>query len=358
MIKKIINKFKPNNTLKKSILDIDYDLGQIKNKSEILIISPQPIGNEYRGVYNCLFAYKKESIITIPQYYSESLYNESETKEICKLIIMHEFKKIILGAFPFHYKNYAIILDQFRKEKKLKFDILAIFHASFGTLIEINNRVLTFETLTMLARKNIIQKVGLTKKGMSESLSKILNINSQFLIPVTGTANIKAQKTEGTLNIGVFTHDGFRKNIHTQIAAALMFEKAKINVHKNYDFGYLMNNDRIITQPFSESYDDFLKILSKMDINFYVTYSENFGLVISESLSLGVPCLAADNSGILDYNEDLKEYLIVNEYDNSEAIYKQAIKVLENREKLSRMGIEYITQLNKLAHESFKRFIS
>ena len=103
---------------KKSILDIDYDLGQIKNKSEILIISPQPIGNEYRGVYNCLFAYKKESIITIPQYYSESLYNESETKEICKLIIMHEFKKIILGAFPFHYKNYAIILDQFREDDK------------------------------------------------------------------------------------------------------------------------------------------------------------------------------------------------------------------------------------------------
>ena len=114
----------------------------------------------------------------------------------------------------------------------------------------------------------------------------------------------------------------------------------------------------LFVHPFFESYFDFLQLLGSMTLNFYVSFSECFGLVVTESLSLGVPCLASYNSGIFDYDDYLKEMLIVKDYDNSEAIYKQAELVLANRHKISERGIEYIKELNKIAKGKIQNFIA
>jgi glycosyltransferase involved in cell wall biosynthesis len=81
-------------------------------------------------------------------------------------------------------------------------------------------------------------------------------------------------------------------------------------------------------------------------------------LLIAESLAMSVPCLAADNSGLFDYDEELKNFLVVKEFDDSNAIYKQAIVALENREFISKRGIEYVKTLNKIAKVRLNAFIN
>ena len=98
--------------------------------------------------------------------------------------------------------------------------------------------------------------------------------------------------------------------------------------------------------------------MSMMTLNLYVTFSECWGQVITESLLLGVPCLASNNSGIFDYNDFLKENLIVDEYDDSNSIYKKIIQVIEKRELISREGIKYIHELNKIADEKLNLFLN
>ena len=55
-------------------------------------------------------------------------------------------------------------------------------------------------------------------------------------------------------------------------------------------------------------------------INTYVSFSECWGQLITESLIMGVPCLAANNSGIFDENDFLFEKLVVKEFDDSNFI--------------------------------------
>jgi glycosyltransferase involved in cell wall biosynthesis len=136
-----------------------------------------------------------------------------------------------------------------------------------------------------------------------------------------------------------------------------MFSEATVHVHDMYNLYYLRCDHRFKIHPFSESYEVFLETLESMTLNFYVTFSECYGLLIAESLSLGVPCLAANNSGFFDYNDELRKWLVIEEYDNSEAIYRQAKKVLENRDKISRMGKEYILHLNSIARNKLNTFL-
>ena len=208
-------------------------------------------------------------------------------------------------------------------------------------------------------KSNLIHKIGFVKKGMSETLRKIRSTNCSHLLLKTDIEKIITNKNElNEIKIGVYTHDEYRKNIHNQIAAALMIDDAKIYIKKDYNFDYLDSKNRFCVKPFDESIENFYSHMSMMTLNLYVTFSECWGQVITESLLLGVPCLASNNSGIFDYNDFLKENLIVDEYDDSNSIYKKIIQVIEKRESISREGIKYIHELNKIADEKLNLFLN
>jgi glycosyltransferase involved in cell wall biosynthesis len=156
----------------------------------------------------------------------------------------------------------------------------------------------------------------------------------------------------------VFVHHSFRKNLHNQVAAALILENAMVHVHDDHDFEYLQSGQRLLAHPFTESYDDFLNVVGSMTLNFYVTFSECYGLLIAESLSMGVPCLASNSGGFFDYDEYLAKALIVEDYDNSESIYKKAKEVLANRDEIAARGKEYVKKLNAIAREKLSDFLN
>ena len=60
------------------------------------------------------------------------------------------------------------------------------------------------------------------------------------------------------------------------------------------------------------NHNKFKKLLSEMDINLHLSFSEGMGgQIFTESLSIGVPCLSSYNNDFLAYNKYLRNLLYV-----------------------------------------------
>jgi glycosyltransferase involved in cell wall biosynthesis len=327
---------------------------QIRKTHNVLAITGKPEEHSWRGVYNASLNFFPENLLAIDHQFSKNIYSEKELEYICRAIAESRFKKVIFSG----YSDCVRVLIQKLHELKASPPLLLIYHGSLSQHADNYADAVYLKEVLWLSQEKIIHRIGFIKKGLSETLNKILNIHSHFLINI-GNENetVKTESISG-LHVGVFTHNSFRKNLHNQVAAALMLDQATVHVHDTGDFEYLNSASRLRAHPFTESYDDFLKVLGSMSLNFYVTFSECYGLVIAESLSLGVPCLASNSSGFFDYDELLRTSLVVAEYDNSEAIFRKAQEVLSNREAIAARGKEYVKKLNAIARGKLHDFLN
>jgi glycosyltransferase involved in cell wall biosynthesis len=103
-------------------------------------------------------------------------------------------------------------------------------------------------------------------------------------------------------------------------------------------------------------YGEFLELLGGMDLNFYVSLSECYPMVVAESLIRGVPCLTSHTHEIFEHDRELGELLIVPAHDNPVAIAEQAERVLADREAIGRRCIAYALELNRRAEALLNQF--
>ncbi|MFL2571426.1 MAG: hypothetical protein ACJ0QL_06080 [Parvicellaceae bacterium] len=354
MLLKIKEKIHIKKHFKVPINKLLLELEKKKKISSIITICPTTTGNSWQGVYTATINLFPNSTFQIPQYFSNCIYTDQELKLISNKIVELKFDKIIFSGYCSYFSKLILAIKELNK----KIEVFLIYHGSFATNSEDSTTSLLLKEILDLESSKQINKIGFVKKGMSESMRKIRNTNCSHILLSTDLRLMKYKTTgESKIRIGVLTHDQYRKNIHNQIAAALMVDKSIVHIKKNYNYKYFKSENRFVVDPFFESIDDFYKNFAKMTINTYVSFSECWGQLITESLIMGVPCLAANNSGIFDHSEFLKRNLIVNELDDSNSIYKQMQIVLENRDEISKKGVEYISLLNKLSDEKLKTFL-
>jgi len=336
--------------------DLAAEISQIRKRSSVIALAGKPYENNWRGVYNGALEMFPGGLLGLPHFYSRNIYSPQELAFISDAIAQEQFERIVFTGYAQFLRELMLPLFN-NSNAGSKKNIYLIYHGSLSQNADRSRDAAYLREIIELHQRGIIHKIGFMKKGLPETLNKVAGIKSEFLITIVNEhAGMNVAPANG-FNIGVFTHDSFRKNFHNQVAAALMFDDAMVHVHQNENLEYLQSNHRLKIHPFSESYEDFLRTLGSMTMNFYVTFSECYGMVIAESLSLGVPCLAGNSSGIFDSNNELARWLLVEEYDNAEAIFHQAQKVLENREQISKMGKEYIPHLNSIAREKLKNFL-
>jgi glycosyltransferase involved in cell wall biosynthesis len=360
-VKNIIENRYIQKYIKVNVKTLVEELLEIRKESDFIIITGKPVGNSWRGMYNGAKAFLPNATFAMPQYFSKNIYSQNELNIISDNIISLGFKKVMIKGYADFLKKILFTLHPKIIATNNKTEIYLTYHGSLSSNSEVFMASGILKEILELHKSGFVKKIGFVKKGLAETIEKVTGIKTYFIINKTNVIEskriISTDCTSG-LNIGVYTHDQYRKNIHNQVAAALMFENAKVHIHKNYGFDYLFSDHRLFIHPFFESYNDFLQLMGSMTLNFYVSFSECFGMVITESLAMGVPCLAADNSGLFDYDEELKNLLIVKEFDDSNAIYKQAMIVIENRQLISNRGIDYVKVLNKIAEEKFRDFIN
>jgi glycosyltransferase involved in cell wall biosynthesis len=288
----------------------------------------------------------RDSCFEIPQYFSHQVLNGVETKTLTSLISDLKFRVIIFSGFPFYFAQFIRLI----KKNNSATNIYIVYHGSPSQWVSENTRIHFYEIIK-LYNNGFVNKIGFVKKGMKNIMNEVFGISAHELMIPAEKIKKNAFKMEDEINIGVPGTDNFNKNLHNQVAAALMIPIARVHVLDTTPFQY-MNNKRVTEHGRIMPKNEFINLLGSMSINLYLSYSECFPQVVTESLAMGVPCITSNNNGIFDHDAFLKQHLVADEYDNPMAISRHIQKVLDIKDELSEKGVAYIDKLNSLATQS------
>lgn len=356
MLQKIIRRLsnKPVYSNITPISSVKRQLELIRLKSNVLAICPDNTGLNWLGIKSGTIALFPNNFLLLQQYYSHSVYSQKELLEIINFITKLDFDKVVFRGFPAYFESF--IRDLKRQSSELK-----IFVLYAGPASEFNESSKTENILKIitLQKNGTIEKIGFNKKGLAETINDVYQVKTgRYILKTPKIEQISPWNKSKSIKIGVLGGKTFNKNIHSQVLAALSIPTSEVHVLDKSQFSYLPQQHRIVGYNGYLDNDQFLKILASMDVNLYLAFSESWGNVITESLSQGVPCLSTINSGIFDFSEDLKEALVVQDYDNVSAIRDQIRLVYNKRDVLNPMCKEYISLLNTKAEEMLQHFLN
>lgn len=319
------------------------------NGHDTLAICLVPTGSSYLGVLNATKNLFRDCFIVLPAYYSQIKFTDKQLLELANHIFSLGFKQVVLSAFPASLESFATVIG---KNVRLKI----IYH---GALSELNDekRIRHFELINNLHKKGIIECIGFVKADLEKwyQITYQLPAKRLELFPITRSASRK-HRNKDFVNIGIFGNNSFNKNRMNQIAAAMLVPNGIIHVLD--DFQMFAFSGNIVIHPLS-SHEEFLKLLSTMDINLHVSFSEGMGgQTFTESLAMGIPCLTSYNNQYLRYSNELIQLLTVYQYDNPYQIALKIDEVLKiDKNILSEKLISYSASMHDVAQELLEDFL-
>lgn len=318
MYKSIYNRLFLNKQ-KNDIPSLLAQLNQIRTGSDSLVLYGSPTGSNWLGIANATRSLFPSSSLEIPQWYSNPVLNEKETVEVCREISRLKFSKVIISGFAPYFFNW---MDALHTETEIE----TLFHGTFSEFHEPGKREL-MEKLISRAKKKEIKRMGFVKRGMAEVIAELYNQETQFYpLPSPALAGSKSplNLNQSAIHVGVFGSDSFNKNLHNQVAAALLVPNAQVHVLDDGPFQYLNLSKRITGHGTQLNREAFLNLLGSMHINLYLSFSESWGLIATESEALGVPCIVSSGSSV-------SGHLIykMGETDRPELIKEKIMSVLQ-----------------------------
>jgi hypothetical protein len=323
----------------------------IRKKHDILVICALPTEYSWLGVNVATKSLFPQNTYEIPQYYSNSIFSIKEIQQLVVHINNLQFKQVIYSGFAPFYEQIVLNIYTQTIQK-------VIYHGFLAELSENTIQQHVFKRLMELTQVNKIKALGFVKKGLALSVMEKYKIPTfEIILPNLNIKNDAEIVKPKSLKIGCLVNTSFRKNIHNMVFAASMIENAEMHVFRTNDLDYLDNSK--IVQHDLMSHESFVQLLASMTMNLHVTFSEGMGgQVCAESISQGIPCISANTSSFFDYDEDLKEKLIVDGFDDSWHIYNKINLVLQDWDSLSKKCIHYSMLLNKLSYEKLNLFLN
>lgn len=332
-----------------------YDFNLIKEKvalaadsEDYVVFCGDNTGANWSGIKNATISMFKSQVVVLPQVYSNQVLTNNDFQFLVDLFIENGGREFIFSGLPDYFLEWIMSID---------FKGLTIGVVYHGGLSELNNNIprhTTFKKLRELCNKGKVNKVAVVKEGLDEVLKSALNVSTfRITLPVSSLSFNSKPKNNSEIHIGVFGNESYNKNRHTQVAAASLIENSIIHIVNSNEFDYLVEEERIVVHPYMNS-NDFTKLLQSMDINLYCSYSESWGQIFTESLALGTPCIASDNSGIKKLLPGKFEQLFIDEYDNPYAIANRVKEVLSTDWDFK----SAVESLNKYSTDSISIFLN
>jgi glycosyltransferase involved in cell wall biosynthesis len=285
-----------NPKISKTILNqLKKRISEIREEHRILVVFGSPTEGNWLGIANATKSLYPDNSIEIPQNYSNTLFSEKQTIDLCEYISQLNFNKIIISGFASYFYYWIDLLYP-------KNIIEIIFHGTFSEFHEKAKQIFIGKLISY-GKAEKIKRFGFIKKGLNQTFSTLYNFKSYHQpLPIPtipqGIALLKLDKSK--IHIGVFGADTFNKNLHNQVIHALMIENTIVHVLDKSIFKYLELDERIVEHGKNLPRDEFLRILGSMDLNLYMSYSESWGLVAYESEAMGVPCLRVTDTNYLE----------------------------------------------------------
>ncbi len=333
---------------KVNLNDFLQQIETIRKNTDIIAICPTPTGYSWLGVQVATLSLFPNCTFQIPQDYSNQALTDEQLSVIASAINDLDYQQVIFNGFMPYFSKIICAL-------KSTIVVKIVYHGFLSELSGNDKQIAAFTAMLEQIKLGRIKCLGCVKKGLVLSLSKLFGIQvHEIILPNNKIAGDIVPMSD-EINIGCMVNTSFRKNIHNQATAALMVDKSILHVFETQELAYLPQNR--IEYHSLLSHDEFVELLSKMTINLHVTYSESWGQVLSESISMGVPCLSAYTSSFFDYDDDLKQKLVVEGFDDAWHIYNKIEEVLKGRDAISRQCIAYAKKLNVLAEEKLNDFL-
>jgi glycosyltransferase involved in cell wall biosynthesis len=330
-------------------------LREIAQSQRVLVLCPDTTGYSWMGINRATKALFPTNTIALPQYYSNSIFSEKELNQLIAVINSLHIEQLILSGFPLYFEKLVTGIQSAK--------IKVIYHGFFSEFAQNETQQQQFDRLIELAKTGKITTIAFNKKGMAESIHALWGINTQKIIlstvlPPEFIPENPRQESTQPIKIGVLANDQFRKNLYNQLVGAALIPATEIHVTSSNEFTLLPETIQVVKHPTGQEHTSFLKLVGSMDVNLHCSYSESWGQITTESLALGVPCLIANHSDIYDYNAELKELLVIDDYDNSWAIKERIEEMLRQKNTLRTKCINYIEQLNQLSAETINSFLN
>lgn len=349
-IKKILGK----ETFK--YIDASYLFESIKliasKDNKVLAICLENTESSFLGVKNATFNLFPNNTLVLPAYYSEISLTNKQVIKLSEAIVDSGFNQVIISAIPISMNKLLNLLAE-------KICVKVIFHGALSEL-SIQKNENQFFNMIELAQKRKIKKIGFVKSGLESWCYELFNIPTSLLqlkpiSPVLQTMNFK--KTN-KINIGIFGNTSFNKNLYNQISAALTIENVIIHTSLETKFPAFGFDDRIIIHPFMDHLT-FVQLISQMDINLHLSFSEGMGgQIFTESLAAGVPCLTSYNNEYLKHDLEIQQLLTVEQYENPWQIKKAIEKVLEfEKDVLKNKLLAYNSVIDKESENLLNYFL-
>jgi len=333
------------------LCDLVERIQKIRECSDILVLMPQNTGYSWLGVKNATASLFPGASLELPHYYSNCLLDSKQRIQLGEIIRELKFSQLIFSGFLLYFEEIAIPAKKDNTALKVK----VIYHGFLAELAQNDIQKTAFSKMIALRQSGVIDELGFVKKGLSLTVNKLYGFYSKEII-LKNPLKIEIPKMPG-INIGVMVNSSFRKNLHNMCVAALMVDESNVHVLDKNDILYIPHQERIIAHG-SLQHDIFISLLSQMTINLHITFSEaSGGQVCSESISQGVPCLSAYTSSFFDYDDYLKEKLIVQGIDDSWFIFKKIEEVMNDYDEISKRCIQYSVFLNQLSTERVGCFL-
>lgn len=318
------------------------------------VFTPKPTGQNWLGIYNATKGLFGELLFELEHHYSQPILSDVQMVELFSILKKNGVKQLIFSGTHIHF------LELCKLAKKDSFLTAIIFHGALSELNEDNLRASLMAELIQLAKSGIIDKVGFIKKDLAQVFSSLAGIHSFQLGLVT---NINAKKKlenshDLQYRIAIPAGNNFNKNFFNQLTAAALSGADEIHVwgHSRQIDLWKLGEKIIHHHPMQHT--KFLEIISTCNLVLYLSFSESWGQVITESAALGVPCLCSNNNAIFDENEELKNLLVLTANENPTYIAQKIHHIRKlDQDKLSLTLQQHIEQLNSTSVKLKDNFI-
>ena len=314
------------------------------NRSLLTLLEPN-----YLGIRQSASQFVTEEQMLFLKYDMD----ESAIDYYARLIVEARPEKILVQGFPRSYLNLLPLL----RKRLPKTPIFCIYHGPF-TQFRVPEERKSLQTLIEFHREGILNRIGMVKKGMAETLQTI-GVDACFVMNFMAKIPTVPVKTD-YVSIGIVGSEWQPlKPLFHQIAACKHFHYDEIKIVGSespvIEFCELFEIDarHLGTLPQSKM----PAFLASNTINLYVSLSECAPMLPLESLAEGVPCLFGPNNHYFFDHQYLRSRLVVDVPDSETRIARYARIAIEERREIVTEYREYAQVYNTQAMKSFETFL-
>jgi hypothetical protein len=254
---------------------------------------------------------------------------------------------VVIQGWPPHAAAFA------RAISNAGIRVLTVFHSSPAQHgIDIGEAEAVAEMLE-LQKAGVVTAVATVKAGVAQPFQTLGYQVTHISNRVPDLRAITPATVREGSNVGIFLHPMWRKNVTTQILAAMQLGWHPF-VMADPRVPYLSPDDMTICGELPR--DQFLSLQAAMDMTFNVTLSECHPMQPMESYVLGVPCLVSRTSELFSDDPELWELTTVALADNPTAIATQAQRLMDNASEAVSRARASLRRLDAVSVELWETF--